>query len=98
MFDKLFGKKEGREIQLVVTEHGFEPARVRIPRDEVTTLVVTRKTERTCARQLVLDELRIAEELPLGKAVRITLAPSRSGPMKFGCAMGKMISGVVDVV
>jgi len=27
MFDKLFGKKEGLEIQLVVTEHGSEPAR-----------------------------------------------------------------------
>lgn len=98
MFDKLFGKKEGREIQLVVTERGFEPARVRIPRDSATTLVVTRKTERTCARQLVLDELNVEEELPLGKAVRITLRPTKSGPMKFGCAMGKMISGVVDVV
>ena len=99
MFDKLFGKKEeSQELEIQVTERGFEPARVRIARDEATTLVVTRKTERTCAKQIVLDELGIREELPFGKAVRITLTPRKSGPMKFGCAMGKMISGVVEVV
>ena len=99
MFDKLFGKKEeSQEREIQVTERGFEPARVRIARDEATTLVVTRKTERTCAKQIVLDELGIREELPLGKAVRITLTPPKSGPMKFGCPMGRMISGVVEVV
>lgn len=99
MFDRLFGKKDGSaELQIEVTDRGFEPARLRIARDETTTLVVTRKTERTCARQIVLDELGIREDLPLGKAVRISLKPTKSGPMKFGCAMGKMISGVVDVV
>lgn len=99
MFDKLFGKKEeSPELEIQVSERGFEPARVRIARDEATTLLVTRKTERTCAKQIVLDELGIREELPLGKAVRITLTPRKSGPMKFGCAMGKMISGVVEVV
>ncbi len=95
----MFGKKiENRELQVQVTERGFEPARVRIARDETTTLLVTRTTERTCARELVLDELGIREELPLGKAVRIALTPTKSGPMKFGCAMGKMVSGVLDVV
>lgn len=95
----MFGKKiENRELQVQVTERGFEPARVRIARDETTTLLVTRTTERTCARELVLDELGIREELPLGKAVRIALTPTKSGPMKFGCAMGKMVSGALDVV
>ena len=99
MFDKIFGSKDrSRELHIQVTERGFEPARVRIARDEATTLIVTRKTERTCAREIVMDELGIREALPLGEPVRISLTPRKSGPMKFGCAMGKMISGVVDVV
>lgn len=99
MFKKMSGQKSsGSELQIEVTERGFEPARVRIPRDLTTTLVVTRRTERTCARQIVLDELGVRVDLPLGESVRIPLAPTKSGPMTFGCAMGKMIRGVVEVV
>lgn len=99
MFDIVFGKRDGsREMQMQVTDRGFEPARVRIARDQTTTLIVTRTTERTCAREFVLDQLGIHEKLPLGEAVRITLTPTASGPMSFGCAMDKMIRGVVDVV
>jgi len=99
MFDRIFGKRDGsREMQIKVTERGFEPARVRVARDQATTLIVTRTTERTCAREFVLDQLGIHETLPLGEAVRIVLAPKASGPMTFGCAMDKMIRGVVDVV
>ena len=98
MFSKFFGKKDrSQEVAMQVTERGFEPALVRVARDETTTLVVTRKTERTCAREIVIDELGIRENLPLGEAVRITITPTRSGPMKFGCAMQKMIGGVLDV-
>ena len=87
-----------REIELRVTENGFEPARVSLVRDEPVTLVVTRKTERTCARTLVLDEYDIRQPLPLEKAVRITVTPRVSGPLRYGCAMGKMISGILAVV
>ena len=98
MFDELIGKRSGsREVRLKVTERGFEPARVPVARGEVTTLIVTRTTERTCAREFVLDELGIRVELPLDTPVRITLEPSTSGAMSFGCAMGKMVRGVVDV-
>ncbi len=96
MFGNIFGNDDEQQIQ--VTEQGFVPARVRVSRDKTTTLVVTRKTERTCARELVVDELGIHEALPFGKSVRIALTPTKSGPMKFGCAMGKMIGGVIDVV
>ncbi len=98
MFERLFWRTKEAAIEIKVTERGFEPARIRVPRGEATTLSITRTTERTCARELVLDELGIDEELPFGKAVQITLEPKESGPLKFGCAMGKMIGGVVDVV
>ena len=99
MVEKSFSKQDGAQaIRIQVTARGFEPARVRIARDETTTLVVTRKTQFTCAREIVIDELGIHEDLPLGEPVLITLTPRTSGPMKFGCAMGKMIGGVVEVV
>jgi plastocyanin domain-containing protein len=87
-----------REIELRVTENGFEPARVSLVRDETVTLVVTRKTERTCARTLVLDAYDILQPLPFEKPVRITFTPRESGPLRYGCAMGKMISGILAVV
>jgi plastocyanin domain-containing protein len=101
MFERIFGNGKNAasgQLEIQVTERGFEPARIRVTRDEAITLVVTRKIERTCAREFVLDELGIHEALPVGKAVTITFTPRKSGPMKFGCAMGKMISGVIDVV
>ncbi len=87
-----------REVKIQVTERGFEPARIRVSREEPVALVVTRKTERTCATELVMEEYGIHAELPVGEPVRISLTPTRSGPVKFGCAMGKMIGGVLDVV
>jgi plastocyanin domain-containing protein len=95
----IFEKQSGaREVKVRVTERGFEPARIRVARDETIALVVTRTTERTCARELVMEEYGVREELPTGKPVRISLTPKKSGPVKFGCAMGKMVSGVLDVV
>ena len=106
MFEKFFGKNPKAESSeagpsergIVATERGFEPARIRVARDETVTLVVTRKVAKTCARELVIDELDINEPLPLDETVKIAITPRQSGSMKFGCAMDKMIGGVIEVV
>lgn len=90
-------KDKARTIEISVTENGFEPTPIKLKKDEPVTLVVTRKTDSTCARKLVLDEGKIAAELPLNKPVEIAFTPKKTGQIKYGCAMGKMVSGVLLV-
>ena len=84
-------------IALNVTENGFQPHEVHVTAGTPVSLRVTRRTERTCARRLVIEEHGIAQELPLGKTVRIDFTPSVAGTLVYGCAMDKMVAGVIVV-
>lgn len=86
-----------RKVEISVTENGFEPTPIKVKKGEALTLVVTRKTEATCAKKLVLDEGNISVELPMDKAVEIPFTPKKAGQVKYGCQMGKMIAGVLLV-
>ncbi|MBZ4394592.1 cupredoxin domain-containing protein [Myxococcus faecalis] len=83
-----------RVVELTVTEKGYEPSPVQLKKDEPVKLVVTRKTDQTCATEVVMDDYGINTALPLGQPVDITFTPKTSGKLVYGCAMGKMISGV----
>ena len=85
-------------VELAVTEKGYEPSPVQLKKGEPVKLVVTRKTDVTCATELVMDEYKIDTKLPLNTPVEIAFTPNQSGTLKYGCAMGKMIAGtfVVD--
>lgn len=82
-----------RVIKLEVTENGFEPSPIKLKKDEPVDLRVTRKTDKTCATELVMKDYNIDTELPLNQEVSIRFTPSKSGTLKYGCAMGQMISG-----
>jgi len=87
----------GKTIEMAVTEKGFEPALVKVKKGEPVTLVITRKTDKTCATEIVIDEEKISTKLPLNKPVTVSFTPKKAGEIKYGCAMGKMISGVLKV-
>ena len=87
----------GKTIEMSVTDKGFEPAVVKVKKGEPVTLVITRKTEKTCATEIVIDEEKISTKLPLNKAVTVSFTPKKAGDIKYGCAMGKMIGGVLKV-
>ena len=59
-------------------------------------LVVTRKTDATCARELVIQDQGIRKELPLDNPVAIDFTPQKSGEIRYACGMG-MIGGVLLV-
>ncbi|MCP3101062.1 cupredoxin domain-containing protein [Myxococcus sp. K15C18031901] len=92
-------KREGgvRVVELSVTEKGYEPSPVTLKKGEPVKLVVTRKTDQTCATEVVMDGYDINTPLPLNQPVEITFTPKESGKLVYGCAMGKMISGVFMV-
>jgi len=39
----------------------------------------------------------VRAELPLQTTVRIAVTPKSAGRIRFGCGMGKMISGIFEV-
>ena len=86
----------GQHIELAVTENGFEPARVEVAANQPVTLVVTRKTDKTCAKELVLKEYNINQPLPMNEAVEITFTPTQAGDLTYACGMD-MIKGVIAV-
>lgn len=86
-----------RTIAMEVTDEGFVPANVKLKTGEPILLVVTRKTDETCAKALQIEGTDIKQDLPLNKAVEIAWTPKTSGKVKFGCTMDMMIGGVLLV-
>jgi len=87
---------QARTVEIAVTTKGFEPARVKVAKGEPLKLVVTRKTDDTCAREVVVPDENIKAELPLNKPVTLSFTPKRSGQIKYACGMD-MVTGVLDV-
>ncbi len=85
-----------RTFQMQVTEDGFVPSRVKAKKGEKVRFVITRKTDRTCAKEIVIKELGINQPLPLEKPVTVEFTPKKSGELKYACGMD-MITGVVFV-
>ena len=86
------------KVAVSVTDEGFVPDRIPARRGQPLTLAITRTTDRTCAREIMFQGQDGKTPLPLGKTVEVTYTPKTSGDIKFGCAMGMMVSGVLAVV
>ncbi len=87
--------KEQR-VFVSVTAKGFEPANIPVKAGKPIVLVVTRKTDRTCATEVVMKSPAINVPLPLNKPVEIKLAAQKPGTLRFACAMD-MITGQIVV-
>ncbi|HEY5678132.1 MAG TPA: cupredoxin domain-containing protein [Myxococcales bacterium] len=83
-----------RVIQLSVTDNGFEPQTVTAKKGEKLRLVVTRKTEHTCAKEVHIKDAGIARKLPLNVPVEIDLTPARAGQLRYACSMD-MVAGAL---
>lgn len=84
-------------VEVVVNEEGFVPAKIPAKAGKPITLAITRKVERTCATEILFQGQESKTELPLNKTVEVTYTPKSSGNINFGCAMGMMIGGVLEV-
>ncbi len=85
-----------RTLNVSVTGNGFEPSKIKANKGEKVRLVVTRKTNSTCAKEIVIKDHGINQPLPLDKAVAVEFTPAKSGEIRYACGMD-MISGVVFV-
>src|SRR5512141_12807 len=65
------GVKE--RVTVEVTQDGFVPKEIPAKAGQAITLVVTRKTDLTCAKQIVFADLGVQKDLPLNQAVEVTV-------------------------
>ncbi|HEU0054824.1 MAG TPA: cupredoxin domain-containing protein [Longimicrobium sp.] len=85
-----------RVVEMKVTDDGFVPSKVKVKKGEKVRFVVTRTTDSTCAKEIVIKEAGISQPLPLEKPVTVEFVAKRSGEIRYACGMDH-ISGVVFV-
>lgn len=85
------------DVQMIVSVKGFEPKDIAVHAGQPVNLTITRKTNDTCANEIVIDEHGINVKLPLNQPVKVSFTPKKTGTLKYGCAMNKMIGGVISV-
>jgi plastocyanin domain-containing protein len=76
-----------KEVQVSVTDMGFEPKEVTIAKGQAAVVVMTRKSDNTCATQAVFAETGKKYELPLNTPVRIDLTNVSPGTVHYACGM-----------
>jgi plastocyanin domain-containing protein len=89
-------QKTGHAIEVAVTSDGFVPANIKVRQGQKVRLVVTRKTDRTCATEIVIKDQGINQALPLNRPVTVEFTPRKTGQIRYACGMD-MISGVIVV-
>jgi plastocyanin domain-containing protein len=94
--DQLDRNQPAQVIELAVTSEGFVPSVVKVRAGQPVRLIVTRKTDRTCATDIVIKDFQIKESLPLNHAVEVSFTPTRPGTIRYACTMD-MIAGTVVV-
>ena len=86
-----------QDFKLSVTENGFEPSSLKVKAAIPTVLKITRKTDATCATEIIIPAKNIKMPLPLNKEVVVNIGNLEKGEIKFGCAMSMMVGAVMIV-
>lgn len=82
--------------RVVVSDRGFEPARVNLKAGVPARLEFIRTSDRTCATEVVFPALGIRKPLPLDQPVTIDIPAREAGEVAFACGMD-MMKGVAVV-
>jgi hypothetical protein len=84
-----------RETTVLVTEQGYEPAKVSVRVATPVRLTFLRTTDKTCGTEVVFPSLNIRRALPLNQPVAIEFTPRATGEVTFVCGMNVLRGGVV---
>lgn len=96
-----FGKKEEpmetKTSWQITVSGGYQPAIIRVPSGKQSTLTFTRTDPSGCLEEIVIEDFRIREFLPLHVPVAVTVSPSKPGAVTMHCGMN-MIRGTIEAV
>jgi plastocyanin domain-containing protein len=85
----------GKPVEVKITNKGFEPGSVKVGSDAPVTLKVTRETDQTCAKSIMVPKLNIKKDLPLNEPVLVEVGKLKKGQeLAFACGMN-MMTGVI---
>ncbi len=87
--------KPARAVELTLTDGGLAPAEVKVAKGEPVHLGITRKTDRTCMTEVVIQEVGVKQALPLNKTVYVDFTPAKSGSFRVLCGMGMQYGKLV---
>jgi plastocyanin domain-containing protein len=88
-----------RRIDIAITKDGFQPNGITVKKGEDVVLVFTRKTDTTCAKEIVVyvaDDKKVERKLPLDQPVEVAVKFDRTGELGYTCSMGH-VAGVIRV-
>ena|SRR5215475_13248175 len=89
-------RQDGAQTATVeITDKGFEPSSLKLKAGAPAKVTFVRKTDATCAKEVVIKEYKIERKLPLNEPVTIEFTP-RKGEFTFACGMD-MIKGKLIV-
>ena len=95
-----FGKKdeavEVGEALTITVQGGYKPNTIKLKKDKPVKLTFLRKDPNPCLEEVVLQDYKIKEYLPLNKPVTITLNPPHPKTSEFRCGMN-MFHGRIEV-
>jgi plastocyanin domain-containing protein len=86
---------KSKTVEVKVTENGFEPKDLKLKQGEAVTLVFTRTTDSTCIKAIEIPDENVHNlQLPLNKAVSVTITPKKKGATEaFYCSAMSMGDG-----
>lgn len=82
-------------IAIRADEHGFTPSAVTLEKDKPATLVFTRTTDDTCAKEVVFPDIGVKKDLPLNKPVDVEVPTTAPRTLTFACGMNMFKGSVV---
>lgn len=83
------------EVQVIVVENGlYQPARLTVPAGQPVILRFLRRDPSPCAASVLIPDLEITEELPVGQEKLVRLPALDAGEYPFHCQMN-MYRGVL---
>jgi cobalt-zinc-cadmium efflux system membrane fusion protein len=85
-----------QNVKIMVSEHGYEPAKVTLRAGVPARLTFVRSTDKTCGTEVVFPSLNIKKALPLEEPVVVDFTPAKSGDIAFACGMN-MLHGTIVV-
>ena len=78
-----------KRIEIAITADGFSPATVNAEPNVAVELVFTRTTDNTCAKEVVVPDLKVKKTLPLKEPVSIVFTPTKK-EVAFACGMNML--------
>lgn len=83
-------KPKVQTARVEITEQGYQPYTLKLRRGVPARITFLRKTDATCAKEVIFKNYNINRALPLNKAVVVSFTPDKKGEFTFTCGMNMM--------